>query len=111
MTKRRPTGKTKSKTTTKKPTATTSAIVDTTADVDEAVAETADTSVMAAETSAPATTAARRPRRLTREQVKTQALEVEYAYVVKDLNRVFILAAIMVVGLIAANVAFRFLGG
>lgn len=57
------------------------------------------------------TTASRRARRLTRQQAKALSLEEEYAYVVKDLRRVFILAAIMFAGLIAVNLAFSLLGG
>lgn len=106
MTKRRPTGKPKAKQTTTKKTTTA-----TTAQSAEALAtETPpDTTVSAPETAT--STAARRAARLNRQQVRTLALEVEYGYVVKDLRRVLLLAALMVVGLVVANLAFTFLGG
>lgn len=82
--------------------------------VDESVTE--DAAAMAstpvsATTSADSTATRRRTNRVIRQQVKTLALEEEYAYVVKDLRRVFILGGLMFAGLIAVNLAFTFLGG
>jgi hypothetical protein len=72
---------------------------------DEGVQETA------AAATPVSTTASRRAARLNRQQVKALSLEEEYAYVVKDLRRVFILAGIMFAGLILVNLAFSLLGG
>jgi hypothetical protein len=52
---------------------------------------------------------ARTPK-MSRSQAAAERIEDEYAYIVKDLRRVFILAAAMFLLLIALNVAIRFLG-
>lgn len=51
----------------------------------------------------PAAPAPRPAPKLTRQQAATERLEDEYAYVIRDLRRVFILAAIMFGLLIALN--------
>lgn len=73
------------------------------------VEETVEPETAAAVNDTPAPS--RRASRLSRQQVKAQSLEEEYAYVVRDLRRVFILAAIMFAGLIAVNLAFSLLSG
>lgn len=73
------------------------------------VEQTADPDTAAATDNTPAPS--RRASRLSRQQAKALSLEEEYAYVVKDLRRVFILAGIMFAGLIAVNLAFSLLGG
>ncbi len=53
----------------------------------------------------------RRPSiRMARKQAEDLDLAEEYAYVAKDLRRIFVLAVIMFVVLIAANIAFQFVG-
>ncbi len=54
---------------------------------------------------------ARKTPKLTRQEATAQQLEVEYAYIVKDLRRVFIIAGMMFGLLIAANLVFGFLAG
>lgn len=52
----------------------------------------------------------RRPSiRTARKQADDLDLEEEYAYVAKDLRRIFVLAIIMFAVLIGANIAFQFI--
>ncbi len=61
--------------------------------------------------SAPSAPKVRKAPKLTRQEATAQQLEVEYAYIVKDLRRVFIIAGIMFGLLIAANIVSGFLAG
>lgn len=89
------------------------------ADTTAAAGEIATTSATAAastpvdaSTVVPTSTiASRRANRLNRQQAKALPMEEEYAYVVNDLRRVFILAGIMFLGLIVVNLVFTFLSG
>ena len=61
-------------------------------------------------TSVPASGSRRPSIRAARKKADDVNLEEEYSYVVKDLRRIFILAIVMFVLLIAANIAFQFVG-
>lgn len=61
-------------------------------------------------TSVPASGSRRPSIRAARKKADDVNLEEEYAYVVKDLRRIFILAIVMFVLLIGANIAFQFIG-
>ncbi|MEZ4518501.1 MAG: hypothetical protein R3C44_17335 [Chloroflexota bacterium] len=106
MTKRKTSAKPKAKQGKKA----TNSVTATTETVTTTATATATTSADTLEQST-TTTAQRRANRMNRKQAKTIPLEEEYAYVVNDLRRVFILAGIVFVGLIAANLAFTLLGG
>lgn len=53
----------------------------------------------------------RKAPKLSRQEATAQQLEIEYAYIVKDLRRVFLIAGIMFGLLIAANIVFGVLAG
>lgn len=55
--------------------------------------------------------APRKAPKLTRQEATAQQLEMEYAYIVKDLRRVFIIAGIMFGLLITANIVLGFVAG
>lgn len=51
-----------------------------------------------------------RPQKVSRQQATIEQLKDEYSYVTKDLRRVFVLAALMFVLLIVANLVLPLLG-
>jgi hypothetical protein len=60
--------------------------------------------------STPAASKRRPSLRMARKQAEEVDLQEEYAYVIKDLRRIFVLAVIMFVVLIVANIAFQTVG-
>ncbi len=58
----------------------------------------------------PSTPRARRLAKVNRSQIAAERLEDEYAYIIDDLRRVFLLAALMFALLIVANLIFTRIG-